>query len=135
MTTKKTTTTRTRKKTEETSTPVENVEVKEEVAVEKPAPEELEEVSAPEPVAEPELKEKVEAIKSADPAYVDFGSLHKARGFVDFTGTAGAADHDIKRAYGAFDIETIEEASEEIPAHLRKYIDSPDGAVNQIKGE
>lgn len=56
---------------------------------------------------------------------VSLGHLSASRAVFDTSGTAGAADHDIRRASAAFD--ELAEARDEVPPHLEKYLESDEG--------
>jgi hypothetical protein len=63
---------------------------------------------------------------------VDPTRLTSARAVFDTSGTAGPADHDVRRASAAWDRDLLA-TEEEIPEHLKKYVDSPEGLPHMIQ--
>ena len=98
----------------------------------------------PQPVVEPvQGDDEVANPVNADEAYtgnaappappVSAGDLYSSRAVVDTSGTAGPADHDIRRGTAAFD--KLAEDRDEVPEHLRKYVDSDEGYHKIVERE
>jgi hypothetical protein len=76
------------------------------------------------------LEERAAALE--DMPRVDPTRLIGQRAVFDTSGTAGPADHDVRRASAAWDRDILA-TEEDIPDHLKKYVDGPEGLPHMIK--
>lgn len=70
------------------------------------------------------LEERAAALE--DMKRVDPTRLIAHRAVFDTSGTAGPADHDVRRSTAAWDRDVLA-LEEDVPEHLKKYIDGPEG--------
>jgi hypothetical protein len=63
----------------------------------------------------------------------DTSNLIAQRAVFDTSGVAGEADHDMRRAYPAYDLDALDR--QDVPEHLAKYIVSDEGLPAVLKRE
>lgn len=75
---------------------------------------------------------KDDAVRRSE-QHFDPSNLIKQRAVFDTSGNGGLADQDMRRAYPAYDVDSL--VRDDVPEHLAKYVVSDEGAPAILKRE